>query len=162
MVSFSRSRKIKTIYSARHDDCWIKIVDYTDKKHGSNFDYDQYVKFYEYIGHKFLPKLHDYTITDENYCKFVMSYIEGKKVKNEDYEKLFDYAFYEIVPNFLQWAMINHPTRVLSKNGNLVGDVKETTFLYHNDMRPQNFLKTDYDNFFLIDIDSMVLIPWDI
>ena len=161
MVSFSRSRKIKTIYSARHDDCWIKIVDYIDKKHGSTFDYDQYVKFYEYIGHKFLPKLHDYTITDENYCKFEMSYIEGKKVKNEDYEKLFDYAFYEIVPNFLQWAMINHPTRVLSKNGNLVGDVKETTFLYHNDMRPQNFLKTDYDNFFLIDIDSMVLIPWD-
>ena len=158
MVSFSRSRKNKTIYSARHDDCWIKIVDYIDKKHGSTFDYDQYVKFYEHIGHKFLPKLHDYTITDENYYKFVMSYIEGKKVTNEDYEKLLDYIFDEIMPNFVQWAMINHP---LSKNNNLVGDLKETAFLYHNDIRPQNFLKTDNDNFFLIDIDSMVLIPWD-
>jgi len=133
---------IKNLYSAKHDDKWIKIIDNID------FDVKQYQNFYNYVGYQFLPKLYDYSIIEGNKAKFVMAYLDGKQVSMKNIRALFDFVCHTIFPSFMQWTILNR--------NHMIRDKKENFFYYHNDLKPENFLVIK-NKFMLIDIDAMCL-----
>ena len=127
-------KKIKTIYSAKHGNHWIKIID------DIHFDVKQYQNFYNYVGYQFLPKLYEYSIIENEKAKFVMSYIKGKQISAKGLKSLFHFVCYKIFPSFTDWAILNS---------------EEDILYYHTDLKPENFLVNENNEFMLIDIDSM-------
>jgi serine/threonine protein kinase len=120
-----------TLLNERQGNYWVKIIE-------TEWDAEEYKKYYNYFGNEFLPKLIDYE-TDGQTLKLTMEYIEGVSLKSSQYNSTFRYVSYKIIPTLYEW------TRLRPK-----GDL-----LYmHCDLKFDNFLISENNKLYLMDIDA--------
>jgi len=138
----------------KEGDYWVKKIEDIPK-----WDERSYREFYEY-GQEFLPKLHHCDMIQNDSGRYDttlrMEFIDGKPLTIKNYNIALQYVCYKIVPAFFRYSMsdvagISHQELI----DGFLRQQRNTRLYFHGDLRFKNFLITEKNRLYLMDIDGL-------